>query len=624
MRIWQAGIAVLVAVLALRIWSPAPLERLNSTAYDILLRSTPTKAASGDVAIVMIDEPSLRQLGRWPWPRARLAQLVDAIHDSGAAVVALDVLFPEPDSVENDARLAQSLRRGKTLVGYHLSFDKSRPNPECAMHPVGVSFKGNGPRFLKASGVVCSVSMLSRATSGSGFLNIYRDPDGQVRRSHLFLSLGDTAYPSLPLAALIAATGKPQTLLFNGAESFRFRDRTIAIDEDGTMWVRFRGPAGTIPRIGAVEALSNPSKAAQMLRGKVVFVGGTALGMSDVVGTPLDSLMPGLELTANVADNIIQADPIRRPLTLLPVELILAFVLWSLPMLLLTRERWVATTAVAVVGCAVVWGLASWSLAARNLFLSPVAPILNCAGVMAVAGPMALSRARRAAEARARQAEKARRFALVAAARLAEAHDPGSGRHPTRVGNYVRLLAESVRRNPRFVAVLTPDVIELLQELAPIHDIGKAGIPDEILAKKGALTTEEAAVVRQHVTYGRQVLRDAWQSVGGGDDVMMQMATDMVYAHHEWWDGTGYPEGLNGDRIPLAARLVSLADVYDSLMTKRPFKESMSHEMAVQVILMGRGTRFDPDLVNGFMRTQEKWRSAAAKFRESEGRDATA
>jgi len=163
------------------------------------------------------------------------------------------------------------------------------------------------------------------------------------------------------------------------------------------------------------------------------------------------------------------------------------------------------------------------------------------------------------------------------------------------------VLAEQLSTHPRFRDYLTPETIDLLSSLAPLHDIGKVGVPDHILNKPGALSLEELSEMRKHPVHGRDVILKAEQQVGVRDDTILTMAKDIVYTHHEWWDGTGYPEGLRGAEIPVAGRLMALVDVYDAAVTRNVYRRPMSHDKAVDFIVAGKGTHFDPAVVDAFI-----------------------
>ena len=200
-----------------------------------------------------------------------------------------------------------------------------------------------------------------------------------------------------------------------------------------------------------------------------------------------------------------------------------------------------------------------------------------------------------------------------AMASLAETRDNETGNHIIRTKNYVKLLAEQLRPNPRFNAFLDDNYIEQLYKSAPLHDIGKVGIPDNILCKPGKLTTEEFEVMKTHTTVGFEAIERAEKALGIELE-FLQHAKDIALYHQEKWDGSGYPMGLKGDDIPLSARLMALADVYDALISERVYKPPFSHEYAVELITEGRGTHFDPDVTAAFLSIHEQFRAIALEF----------
>ncbi len=201
-------------------------------------------------------------------------------------------------------------------------------------------------------------------------------------------------------------------------------------------------------------------------------------------------------------------------------------------------------------------------------------------------------------------------------AALTETRDPETGGHIKRTQNYVRLLAEKLRNHPRFCHYLSDAAVELLCKCAPLHDIGKIGIPDRILLKPGKLTAQEIEEVRKHTTIGRDALLAAEERLGSNR--FMRVAGEIAYTHHEKWDGSGYPRGLKGEQIPISGRLMALADVYDALVTRRVYKPPGRHHEAVASIRDGKGIHFDPDVVEAFLELEEEFRQLAMRFADSE------
>jgi putative two-component system response regulator len=195
--------------------------------------------------------------------------------------------------------------------------------------------------------------------------------------------------------------------------------------------------------------------------------------------------------------------------------------------------------------------------------------------------------------------------ALFALAKLAESRDPDTGAHVERVQTYARLLARHLSPTVRELHHVNPDFIRMLYQTSALHDLGKVGIPDRILLKPGKLTAEEFEVMKTHATLGSITLDAALHRYPNAK--FLRMARDIAASHHERFDGSGYPEGLSGERIPMCARLVMLADVYDALTSRRVYKQAMTHETARQFIIAGRDRSFDPDVVDAFIAGEKEF-----------------
>jgi putative two-component system response regulator len=202
-------------------------------------------------------------------------------------------------------------------------------------------------------------------------------------------------------------------------------------------------------------------------------------------------------------------------------------------------------------------------------------------------------------------------------ASLAETRDSETGNHIRRTAHYVKTLAEKLRTHPRFAAFLTDQTIEMLFKSAPLHDIGKVGIPDRILLKPGRFEPYEMEIMKTHTTLGRDAIMAAERELGV-EVGFLKYAKEIAYGHQEKWDGSGYPQGLAGDAIPISARLMAVADVYDALISRRVYKEGMRHEEAVAIIAAGRGQHFDPDMVDAFLALQDEFIAIARRYADSD------
>jgi len=192
---------------------------------------------------------------------------------------------------------------------------------------------------------------------------------------------------------------------------------------------------------------------------------------------------------------------------------------------------------------------------------------------------------------------------IFALAKLAESRAPETGAHLERVRAYARVLARDLQLNDNPDDSIDDEFVKLIHATTPLHDIGKVAIPDSILLKPGHLTDSEFEMMKQHTVAGAETLRAAL--VKYPQQRFLQMAHQIARSHHERWDGSGYPDGLAGEEIPLCARIMALADVYDALVSKRVYKEAMEHNVASSIIRDSAGTHFDPRLIASFDRVEE-------------------
>ncbi|MDD5295840.1 MAG: response regulator [Rhodocyclaceae bacterium] len=215
---------------------------------------------------------------------------------------------------------------------------------------------------------------------------------------------------------------------------------------------------------------------------------------------------------------------------------------------------------------------------------------------------------------RSEQLSAAQGVTINAFCSLAEARDNETGNHIRRTQLYVLRLAEALRDHPRFQDVLDDETLRLLYKSAPLHDIGKVGIPDAILLKPGKLTPEEWVVMQGHCVLGRNAIARAAEGLDGKEWAFLRHAMDIAFYHHERWDGSGYPNGLAGDDIPVSARLMAAADVYDALISRRVYKPPFSHQKAMDIIFSDRGKHFDPDVADAVMELSDQFREIASSY----------
>ncbi len=204
-----------------------------------------------------------------------------------------------------------------------------------------------------------------------------------------------------------------------------------------------------------------------------------------------------------------------------------------------------------------------------------------------------------------RKLQNARMATILGLAKLAEYRDEGTGTHLERIREYAKLIAEEMAKNPKYTSHITPEYIDDVYQSSILHDIGKVGIPDAILLKPDKLTDEEFDVIKRHTTLGGDAIKAIEAKIEGQS--FLALGKEIAYNHHEKWDGSGYPRGLTGEGIPLAARIIALADVYDALTTRRFYKDAYSHKKSRQIIIDQKGAHFDPAVVDVFLTLEDEF-----------------
>jgi response regulator RpfG family c-di-GMP phosphodiesterase len=216
-----------------------------------------------------------------------------------------------------------------------------------------------------------------------------------------------------------------------------------------------------------------------------------------------------------------------------------------------------------------------------------------------------------------KKVQSARNATILGLAKLAEYRDADTGAHLERIREYSKILTEDLAKRSEYAGYITPEYIDDIYNSSILHDIGKVGVPDAILLKPGKLTPDEFDIIKRHSALGGDALREVEAKIEGQS--FLTLGKEIAYYHHEKWDGTGYPRGLKGDQIPLSARIVALADVYDALTSKRVYKEAFSHQAAKEIIVESSGTHFAPDIVDAFLKNEHEFRRIREElFRDQE------
>jgi adenylate cyclase len=341
--------------------------------------------------------------------------------------------------------------------------------------------------------------------------------------------------------------------------------------------------------------------------------------MGEAVATPVNALLSGVQVHAIAAENILNSDFAR----VCPwyYQLFATLSLGTFAILLCVAMpvmRGALLLGVAAIGA---WQGSGWLFQSSGLFLSPVVPVLALLANFSLLSLIRTFFVEKRSQRQTRDLATTREFIMTSLAALTEIRDTETGAHIMRTQRYLLILCQELSRYPRFQPLLDQETIELISKLAPLHDIGKVGLPDHLLHKTTAFTVEEYDEVKKHAAFGRDAIAKAESRAGVHDDKLLQYAKDMAYSHHERWDGSGYPEGLQGEQIPWAGRIMAIADAYDAIISRRVYKEPVSHETAVSIIVAGRGVLFDPDVVDAFVKVADQWWKIACDLVDEDERE---
>jgi adenylate cyclase len=377
------------------------------------------------------------------------------------------------------------------------------------------------------------------------------------------------------------------------------------------MLLRFRGKSRAFHYISAADLLVDQIPK-EKIEGKIVFVGTSASGMKELKSTPFDPFFPGVEIHATVVDNILQKDFLSRPKWAPGLESLLALSLGLLSTLILAwTGAFSGSLLLGVIGVG-VWQTSAWVFRNESIFISPISPIIVLVCTFSLITFFKFRQEEKRVGERTRELAMVQEATIESMSSLTETRDPDTGGHIKRTQNYVRLLAENMKNQARFRALLDDETIDLLCKSAPLHDIGKVGVSDQILLKPGKLTEQEFELMKQHTTFGRDAIFSAEKKLGKVS--FLRFAREIAYTHHERWDGAGYPEGLRGEQIPVPGRLMALADTYDAITSKRVYKSQLSHEEAVKIIIESKGSQFDPTVVDAFLAVKEDFCQIAQRY----------
>jgi CHASE2 domain-containing sensor protein len=524
-----------------------------------------------NLLIVAVDSKTLNEIPhRWPFPRALDARAVDILHADGAKTIVYDVQFTQPTDEKDDLALFEAVSQARGVV---------LATTEIGAH--GETEVLGGSANLRSAGAHAAAA------------NFRANSSDVIQK-----------YPY--------AVGGLKTLAVAAAEHTSGHTISAKDFKDGSAWIDFPGPAGTLPSVSFSDLLKGAVPPAEVA-GKTVVIGATSPVLQDIHATSVTAGtgMSGPEVQADAIATALKGNPLREPSRFFALLAIVLLALVTPLCCLRTRPKW-------AFGCGTVLA-GAYALGAQLAFDSGRILVLTYplgAWVAGTLGALAVSYAAEiwehqlaerysetlemAVRARTTELRATQRSVVRRLAQAAELRDEDTGLHVERVGRVCELLALQMG--------MPAAEAERLRLASALHDVGKIGIADSVLLKRGELDETEWELMKAHTRTGAALL-------AGSDSPLLQLAERIARTHHEKWDGSGYPEGLREQTIPLEGRICAVADVFDALSARRHYKESWPFEQVAREIKGKSGSHFDPAVVAAFTAIEEDLRREHALAR---------
>jgi len=587
--------------------------------------------ASSNVVIVDIDTKSLKALGLSTWPRVVHAQLIQTIDEMKPAIIGLDINFKYKDKSspqfmehfygkffnmdaflsnvphelkDNDKVLAKIIDESATVLSVDSALE-NKNNSHLCMKDFSLNLKLKDSIVAPISSKLnCNIQELHQFHPAFGYNDIPIDNDGVVRNLYLYKKYNNIPIPSLGLATLLNLhihdyNSSTQTLNFLG--------HTLALQSQTKRLLNFNQPK--IKVFSAIDILSD-TIGNDSLHGKIVIISSSE-EERQFYQTYMDESSSSSMLWATFIDNTLNGSFIHQDnlfkwfsLYLASLSLLIIALLW-----LKRKYLFVALFTFLLVFGSYIWAYKAleqyqyislaylWIVIIIFLLLLPLYLFIDNKD-----NTIKLKR----------DLNNAYLSSVASMALVASTHDVETGQHLIRTKKYIKALAKKLYEKRLYKEIIDKHYIDLLYEASPLHDIGKVGIADSILKKPDKLTFDEFEIMKTHAQLGGNILKESLSHYE--HNPLLEVAFNIAMYHHEKWDGSGYPKGLKGDEIPLEAQLMSIADIYDALISKRRYKRSFTYEEAEQIIIQESGKAFNPLLVDIFRELSSKFKEISLEW----------
>ncbi len=608
---------------------------LDYQIYD-LIKPKLNLDRSNSVVVVEIDEKSLEIFGQWPWSRILVAKLAQEILLSKPAAFGMDVIFSEKDRtsldeiknfykdslnldlntskipaplLDNDKILATSLEAGNSVLAV---FASNIPRNKACNKLTTIKSNLVFENIDKIDDLICSYKPLNTLARANGFINARAFSDGVLRYTNLFFYYKNSLIPSFSVAMLMQVD--PNLTLLkdekNRGLKVKFLEKEVKLNDEAKALNEIY-PKNKFKTFSASDVLLDRVDKSEF-SGKFVLFGATALGLNDHFVSSGGKIRSGIFYHASLIENFLTNSLVSQPNFYKDLNFYLSVLVLVLLAFMIVRYGYLPSFFVFVLLTVTAFVSAEIKLKS-GVYISIgyiVIPVFIIFLFFTLSMTFYSFWEKRSFL---KELEEAHSSAIDSMITVVEGKDRETGGHILRTREYVRVLAQYLRK--KGIYNFSPTFIKVLCQAVPLHDIGKVAIPDNILNKNGSLDEKEWEIMKKHVIYGKEIIQKA-KMRSSGKNLFLNAATNIAYTHHEKWDGSGYPQGLKGDEIPIEGRLMAIADVYDALTSKRAYKEKFSYEKAENMIINESGTHFDPILIKAFIDLKSEFRKIAQKYED--------
>lgn len=560
-----------------------------------------------------------------------MAELVNEINRHNPTVMALDIIFPEKDRTspnqmssfyktylginanitgipdvlyDNDAILSSAFKSSKSVLSLYLSHNYLS-SEKCNYNNLLGDIRLDSYHIEKYPYILCNINSLSSGYKNFGYINITADSDGVFRRYPFFKMYEDKLIPSLGLATLLSVNADIQV---NDEQSIEVLNHKVALDYKSNALLNFYDEKW-YKKISALDVLKKKTSLNE-ITGKIVLIGSSAVALHDQVVISGGNNIAGVITHATMIDNLLHDDLLVQKMEYQGLNVLFSLLLSLLLFFLLVNKK--NAYIIILFGSVLIVAniLNIYTLYYGNYISIGylLIPFLLHFFLISILFIFIDTNDRKVFSEELNRSHVALLDSMV---HVAEVHDLETGAHIIRTKKYIESLSNHIYSQGIYKDILSKDIIKMMYLTAPMHDIGKVGIPDAILKKEGQLTPMEYEVMKTHANLGVHIIDNAISSYHMND--FFKMAKNIAHYHHEKWDGSGYPDGLKGEEIPIEARFMALADVYDALVSRRVYKEPFTYEKTIGIILDGRATQFDPVLIDAFVELSDEFQSIAEK-----------